>query len=175
MKVGAEHEQLFAPLREKYRSVFCEDLAQIPRRSAAAMKGKVHYTIRLISSNCRPRADRERRRSPKDVQTLIEAVREMEQAGLIEDSVSPWSAQAVLVPKKRDGVVLDEKRPCWDYRGVNELTVPDSHPLPLPEVLFDHLQGSCNLLQARPASRASGRSRWTRRRRSCWPSPRRWD
>ena len=143
MKVGAEHEQLFAPLREKYGSVFCEDLAQIPRRSAAAMKGKVHYTIRLVSSNCRPRADRERRRSPKDVQTLIEAVREMEQAGLIEDSVSPWSAQAVLVPKKRDGVVLDEKRPCWDYRGVNELTVPDSHPLPLPEVMFDHLQGSC--------------------------------
>ena len=143
MKVGAEYEQLFAPLRQRYASVFCEDLAQIPPRSAAAAKEKVHHSIRLIDPNCRPHAARERRRSPQDVQTLMEATREMERAGLIEDSASPWSAQAVLVPKKRDGVVLDEKRPCWDYRVLNALTVPDAHPLPLPEALFDQIRGAC--------------------------------
>ena len=43
--------------------------------------------------------------------------------------------------KVRDGVVLDEKRPCWDYRWVNDLIVSDAHPLPLPEDMFDKLQG----------------------------------
>jgi transposase InsO family protein len=48
----------------------------------------------------------------------------------------------VLVRKVRDGVVLDEKRPCWDLRRVNDLIVSDAHPLPLPEDMFDKLQGS---------------------------------
>jgi transposase InsO family protein len=139
MKVGAAYEQLFAPIRQRFDSVFRTDL---PPRTAESMRKAVHHVIRLKDPNCRPKASRERRRSPKDVQTLIDAVREMERAGLIEDSVSPWSAQAVLVAKKRDGLVLDEKRPCWDYRGVNEVTITDSQPLPLPEVMFDHLQGS---------------------------------
>ena len=47
----------------------------------------------------------------------------------------------MLVRKVRDGIVLDEKRPCWDYRGVNELIHSDAHPLPLPEDMFDKLQG----------------------------------
>jgi transposase InsO family protein len=47
----------------------------------------------------------------------------------------------VLVDKKSDGEKTGEKRPCWDYRGPNELTVADAHPLPLPEALFDHLRG----------------------------------
>jgi hypothetical protein len=50
----------------------------------------------------------------------------------------------VLVKKVRDGVVLDEKRPCWDYRWVNALILGDAHPLPLPEDMFDKLQG-CRL------------------------------
>src|ERR1700761_6766507 len=32
--------------------------------------------------------------------------------------------------------------PCWDYRLVNDRLVGDAHPLPLPENLFDALQGS---------------------------------
>jgi transposase InsO family protein len=48
----------------------------------------------------------------------------------------------VMVKKVRDGVVLDEKRPCWDYRFVNDLIKGDAFPLPLPENVFDALQGS---------------------------------
>ena len=68
-------------------------------------------------------------------------MKEMEEAGLITRSESPWSSQPVLVKKVRDGVVLDEKRPCWDYRWVNDRIVSDAHPLPLPEDMFDKLQG----------------------------------
>ena len=40
------------------------------------------------------------------------------------------------------GVELKEKRPCWDYRRVNDLIKGDAFPLPLPENMFDALQGS---------------------------------
>ena len=57
-------------------------------------------------------------------------------------SKSEWVSQPVMVKKVRDGVVLDEKRPCWDYRFVNECIKGDAFPLPLPENMFDSLQGS---------------------------------
>ena len=66
----------------------------------------------------------------------------MIKAGLIQPSVSPWSSQAVLVKKVRDGVVLDEKRPTWDYRWVNDLVQGDAYALPLPENMFNMLKGA---------------------------------
>ena len=62
--------------------------------------------------------------------------------GLVQPSKSEWVSQPVMVKKVRDGVVLDEKRPCWDYRFVNECIRGDAFPLPLPENMFDALQGS---------------------------------
>ena len=79
---------------QKHQAAFSKDL---PRRSAAAMKNAIRCKITLKDPNCRPVVSRERRRSPKDVQTLIDAVKEMEAAGLIQKSDSPWSSQAVLV------------------------------------------------------------------------------
>jgi hypothetical protein len=139
IKVAAEHEKTMEALLSKYQKVFSKDL---PRRSAAEVRNAISCTVKLKDPACRPVVSRERRRSPKDVQTLIDAVREMEAAGLIEKSDSPWSSQAVLVRKVREGIVLDEKRPCWDYRGANDCIVSDAFPLPLPEDMFDKLQGS---------------------------------
>jgi len=138
IKVAPGHEKTMEALLSKYQGVFSKDL---PRRSAAAVRNAISCTVKLKDPACRPVVSRERRRSPKDVQTLIDAVKEMEAAGLIEKSDSPWSSQAVLVRKVRDGVVLDEKRPCWDYRAVNDRIFSDAHPLPLPEDMFDKLQG----------------------------------
>ena len=111
IKFAPEHEKTMEALLSKYRKVFSKDL---PHRSASEVRNANSCTVKLKDPNCRPIVSRERRRSPKDVQTLIDAVKEMEAAGLIEKSDSPWSSQAVLVRKVRDGVVLDEKRPCWD-------------------------------------------------------------
>lgn len=140
LKVATEFEKVMAPILKAHQAAFSKDL---PRRSVATMKNAIKCQIRLKDPNCRPRVSRERRRSPKDTQILIEAVKEMEAAGLIQKSTSPWSSQPVLVNKVRDGVVLDEKRPCWDYRGPNECIESDAHPLPLPEDMFDKLQGCC--------------------------------
>jgi hypothetical protein len=139
IKINPKHAGLVESLMEQYASVFAKDL---PRRSAAQLARAVKHVVKLKDVNCRPVCSRERRRSPADVETLREATLELERLGLIEDSDSPWSSQAVLVPKVKDGKATGEKRPCWDYRGVNEMIVPDAFPLPLPAVMFDHLLGS---------------------------------
>ncbi|MCG8047770.1 MAG: reverse transcriptase family protein, partial [Candidatus Thiodiazotropha endolucinida] len=65
-------------------------------------------------------------------------IKAMADKGLIEPSHSAWSAPAVLVPK-RDGTT----RFCIDYRRLNQLTIPDSHPLPRIDDTLDALGGSC--------------------------------
>ena len=65
-------------------------------------------------------------------------IKAMADKGLIEPSHSAWSAPAVLVPK-RDGTT----RFCIDYRRLNQLTLPDSHPLPRIDDTLDALGGSC--------------------------------
>ena len=65
-------------------------------------------------------------------------IKAMADKGLSEPSHSAWSAPAVLVPK-RDGTT----RVCIDYRRLNQLTIPDSHPLPKTDDTFGALRGSC--------------------------------
>jgi transposase InsO family protein len=141
IKVAPEYEHVITALCQKYAGAFSKNL---PRRSKEAVKRAIHCRIQLKDPHCRPVVSRERRRSEKDTQTLIDTVKEMEAAGLIQPSESPWSSQPLLVRKMREGVELPEKRPCWDYRWVNDLIVSDAHPLPLPEDMFDKLQG-CRL------------------------------
>jgi transposase InsO family protein len=140
VKVSAEHEKTMAGLMAKYRQAFSKELR---KRTPEQLRRAISCQLTLRDSNVRPVVSKERRKSPKEVETLIEAVKEMEAAGLIVKSESPWSSQPVLVKKYRDGVELPEKRPCWDYRAVNSRIVSDAHPLPLPEDMFDKLQGSC--------------------------------
>jgi hypothetical protein len=139
IKVTPEYEPVVTALCKKYAGAFSK---QLLRKSKEAVQRAIHCRVQLKNPLCRPVVSRERRRSNKDTQTLIDTVKEMEAAGLVQPSESPWSSQPLLVRKVRDGVELPEKRPCWDYRWVNDLIVSDAHPLPLPEDMFDKLQGS---------------------------------
>ena len=54
---------------------------------------------------------------------------EMEEAGIIERSQSPWGMPVTIVPKTvPDGTQIP--RPCIDARDVNKLTKRDAFPLP---------------------------------------------
>jgi hypothetical protein len=60
--------------------------------------------------------------------------------GLVRKSHSPWSAPAILVPKKS----LDGKpkiRFCVDFRALNAVTKFDSYPLPRLEDSISNLFG----------------------------------
>jgi len=61
-------------------------------------------------------------------------INKMKDMGVIEDGHSPWASPVVLIPKP-DGSV----RFCIDYRKVNDLTVPDTHPMPRIDDLIDKI------------------------------------
>ncbi|CAF3442972.1 unnamed protein product, partial [Rotaria sp. Silwood2] len=68
----------------------------------------------------------------EETQRLID---EFLEAGLIQESNSPYAAPAFIVPRK-------DNRPgrlVVDYRAVNKITIPDASPLPHPEDLLQEL------------------------------------
>ncbi len=108
--VAPEHEKRMAALVAAYPSAFSKELRD---RTSADVAKAIKCCIVLKDPQCRPVKCRERRRSPKDEAALRTAVEEMLAKGLVRPSNSEWVSQPVMVKKVRDGVVLDEKRPCW--------------------------------------------------------------
>ena len=78
-----------------------------------------------------------RRLAPHRRETIAEEVDKMLEAGVIEESVSPWASPVVLV-KKKDGTT----RFCVDYRRLNAATVKDAYPLPRVEDCLDTMAGA---------------------------------
>ena len=94
--------------------------------------------------------------SEQDRISLKEYIDENLKKGFIRKSSSPAGAGVFFVPKK-DGA----KRLCVDYRGLNELTVRNSFPMPLIADLLDRvrrakvfskidLRGAYNLVRIKP-------------------------
>ena len=57
--------------------------------------------------------------------------------GMVEPSVSPWSASVVMVPKK-DG----SYRFCVDFRGLNRVTSWSEYPIPRIDDCLDSMSGA---------------------------------
>ncbi len=75
--------------------------------------------------------------SAKELEELSKQLNDLETAGYIRPSKSPY-ASPVLFVKKKDGTT----RMCIDYRALNSLTIKNRYPLPRIDELFDRLQGS---------------------------------
>lgn len=84
-----------------------------------------------------PVKQRNYRRSPEENTYIDKIVNTYQEAGLIEDSNSPWGAP-VLLARKKDG----SWRFCIDYRALNNTTVTDSYQLPRVDDIFDSLGGA---------------------------------
>ena len=77
------------------------------------------------------------RYSPAEVKEIEAQVKAMLEQNLIEHSTSPYGAPVLLV-KKPDG----SWRFCVDYRGLNAITVKNSHAIPRIDDLLDSIQGA---------------------------------
>ncbi|KAI2665208.1 Transposon Tf2-9 polyprotein [Labeo rohita] len=75
--------------------------------------------------------------SAKEQLAMEEYVAEGLRAGTIRPSSSPAAAGFFFVKKKDGGL-----RPCVDYRGLNQITVKNRHPLPLTNTALDALSGA---------------------------------
>ena len=77
------------------------------------------------------------RQLPRRVRSEItRMVDDMLEAGMVQESSSPWASPIVLV-RKKDGKL----RFCMDYHRLNAVTRKDVYPLPRIDDLLDQLSG----------------------------------
>ena len=81
--------------------------------------------IRIQLYDETPIYQRVRRFSPPVTEAIEEQCKELHDLGIIEPSMSPWSAPVVPVSKPDKTIRL-----CIDYRQLNKVTVPDRFPMP---------------------------------------------
>jgi hypothetical protein len=75
--------------------------------------------------------------SADELKLLKEYINDSLKKGFIRPSKSPAGSLLLWVPKK-DGL----KRPCVDYRALNNITIKDRYALPLINELHDRFQGA---------------------------------
>src|SRR5436309_2681894 len=78
--------------------------------------------------------------SAKQLQEQTRQIEELLKRGLIRESVSPWGAPVLFVPKKNG-----EWRMCIDYRMLNSKTLKNAYPLPRIQDCIDRLGKATNL------------------------------
>jgi hypothetical protein len=69
----------------------------------------------------------------------IKQVVDFKENGLIRESHSHFVALLLLIPKSPQPDGSDDLRIVIDYRTLNEITVKERFPLPLPEELIEKL------------------------------------
>ena len=130
-------EQLRAEVFAQFAAVFPDKLPAVDKATVGKPKdGSVLHRI-VLKDGSEPYARPLRRMSTQELDELKKQLQEYLDTGRLQPSESPWGTN-VIFAKKKDGTL----RFCVDYRGLNDLTVRNSYPLPHMEDLFDRLQGA---------------------------------
>jgi hypothetical protein len=111
-----------------YLDVFPEGLPGMPPDR------EVEFVIDLLLGTA-PISKRPYMMSVEELKELKKQLTELQEAGYIRPSSSPWGAPVLFVQKK-DG----SQRMCVDYRSLNDVTVKNKYPLPHIEDLFDQMR-----------------------------------
>lgn len=120
-------QQRFEGMLEEYRTLFSSGKTGI---------GRVTMTEhRIILNNNTPIRLKPYRTSCKDNEEIRMQISQLMKAGLIQESLSPFSFPVTLVKKKGEG----RTRMCIDYRKINAVTAPDYEPIPRIDDILDVL------------------------------------
>ena len=95
-----------------------------------------HVVKHVIETTGRPVFAKPRRLDPDMLRVAKEEFAQLEAAGIIRRSDSPWSFPLHMVRKKDSGWW-----PCGDYRCLNNITTPDRYSLPNMQNLNSHMAG----------------------------------
>jgi hypothetical protein len=95
---------------------------------------EVELVINPLSRTA-PTFKRPYRMSEEELKGLKKQLTELQEAGYIRPSSSPWGATVLFIQKK-DG----SQRMCVDYRSLNDVTVRNKYSLPRIEDLFDRMR-----------------------------------
>jgi hypothetical protein len=110
--------------------VFPEELPGMsPEREA-------EFVIDLLPGTA-PISKRPYQMSVEELQELKKQLTELQEAGYIRPSSSPWGAPILFVQKK-DG----SQRMCVNYRSLNDVTIKNKCLLPCIDDLFDQMRGA---------------------------------
>jgi hypothetical protein len=75
--------------------------------------------------------------SAEELKELKKQLTELQEAGYIRPSSSPWGVSVLFLQKKEGSQGM-----CVDYRSLNDVTVKNKYLLPRIEDLFDQMRGA---------------------------------
>jgi hypothetical protein len=113
-----------------FPNVFLEELPGMPPDR------EVEFVIDLLPGTT-PTSKRPYRMSVEELKELKKQLTELQEAGYIRSSASPWGALVLFVHKK-DG----SQRMCVDYMSLNDVTEKNKYLLTRTEDLFDQMRGA---------------------------------
>jgi hypothetical protein len=113
-----------------FLDIFPEELLGMPPDM------EVEFVIDLLPGTA-PISKWSYRTSVEELKELKKQLTELQEAGYIRSSSSPWGAPVLFVPKK-DG----SQRMCVDYRSLNNVIMKNKYLLPRVEDLFDQRRGA---------------------------------
>jgi hypothetical protein len=97
---------------------------------------EVEFANNLLPGTA-PISKRPYRMSVEELKERKKQLTELQEAGYIRPSSSPWGAPVLFIQKK-DG----SQRMCVDYRSLNNVTAKNKYLLPRIEDLFDQMRGA---------------------------------
>jgi hypothetical protein len=97
---------------------------------------KLSWSLNPLSRTA-PISKRPYRMSVEELKELKKQLTELQEAGYIRPSSSPWGAPVLFVQKKEGSQGM-----CMDYRTLNGVTMKNKYPLPRVEDLFDQRRGA---------------------------------
>ena len=142
--ISPKMQKAFDKLCEKYDDIISKNSSDIGKTMLVEME--------IDTGNHPPIASKPYTLPLKHYDWVQKEIETLEQAGIIERSISPWASPVVIVPKKSTPGEPPRRRMCMDYRKINklqpEVTKADSGkgcisliPLPKIDELYAKLKG----------------------------------